>query len=200
MESKYLIVEKDELPFKENFEELNLGNLQELREHSLFSSFSQFSKGLSISWVGLNGEDELKPHSHNVDSLILFYENNALETQSNLSIKEGQILYIPKNLPHGFKSFSQPFKAIAFQPIESSLFKSGITTLNPSKNQFGEFEIFEMQDFKMALDQREIFIHIQQKNEKFSGIVLNTKNMEKIYLGNEIPLEKGETYLLCPSI
>ena len=92
---------------------------------------NQYLKGripqdISISWSALPAGGVLKEHYHPCESFLIITEGEGMSFgDSKLSIKAGDIVYIPKWNLHGFiGTGSRGFKALSIQFQETAIFES----------------------------------------------------------------------------
>ena len=103
----------------------DLGEVRNFREDKRLSSI--LPKNFTSAWVGLTPSQELNPHVHETDSMIIVTEGEGLVTGDlQGEIKEGDLVYVPAGQHHGFiGSGEKGFKALSIQFEDRSLYEKG---------------------------------------------------------------------------
>lgn len=101
-----------------------LGEVRNFKSHPLFNK--RIPKDISISWSALPAGKSLKEHYHPCASFLIITEGIGVSTgDSELEVKAGDIVYIPKWNLHGFIGKGESgFKALSIQFQETAIFES----------------------------------------------------------------------------
>ncbi|HET6612204.1 MAG TPA: AraC family ligand binding domain-containing protein [Kofleriaceae bacterium] len=80
-----------------------LGELRDFRWHEQLKELMPPDSELSISWVALKDKEQLDPHVHPIQSMMIFYRGSGqLLGQREQPINEGDIVVVPPGCQHGF--------------------------------------------------------------------------------------------------
>lgn len=89
----------------ENGKTIDIGSYRSLQNHPNLKCFFDSEKKLSIAFTQLSSGQELPVHQHPMESLIIVINGEGeYFGEFNSKIKKGDIVIVPKNSDHGFKS------------------------------------------------------------------------------------------------
>jgi quercetin dioxygenase-like cupin family protein len=125
------LVRRHEMPSVQSIvvdnKEHKLGLLKDFRSHERLNEFLSPDLKLSMSWVHLDPGEELQPHVHPVDSMIIVCHGTGLslgDLPGELS--DGDVFVVPRGHQHGFKGTGElGFWALSIQFEPRSLYENG---------------------------------------------------------------------------
>lgn len=80
-----------------------LGHVKDFTKNTNLADFLPRDNRISMAWVRLEAGEELTPHVHPVDSMILIVEGGARTTGDKHAVMNaGDALLVPQRKPHGF--------------------------------------------------------------------------------------------------
>ncbi|HVA14327.1 MAG TPA: cupin domain-containing protein [Stellaceae bacterium] len=80
-----------------------LGHVKDFMKNGNLADFLPKDNRISMAWVRLEAGEELDPHVHPVDSMILIVEGSARTTGDKHAVMNaGDALLVPQRKPHGF--------------------------------------------------------------------------------------------------
>lgn len=124
-ERELRVIKRKELPAIHeaivNGERHSLGEVRNFSGSEILRN--KFPDFFSCAWVKLDSGEELLPHEHTEESMIILTEGEGqFSAQHEFPLKAGDILYVPPGSPHGFKT-QQSFWALSIQFNTSSLYE-----------------------------------------------------------------------------
>ncbi|OWO80962.1 hypothetical protein B5C26_15365 [Photorhabdus luminescens] len=106
--SKVTLVKRDHIPSIHTIEvngvEHWLGHVKDFMKNNQLIDFLPDDNRISMAWVRLEAGEELEPHIHPVESMILLCEGSAESTGDiQTAMEAGDALLVPPGHLHGFK-------------------------------------------------------------------------------------------------
>lgn len=94
----------------------DIGELRDFRWQAQLEQFMPPATDLSISWVALQHEQVLEPHTHPIQSMMIFYRGSGrMLGQKPQAVGEGDIVVVPSGCEHGFVGGPQGLYALSIQ-------------------------------------------------------------------------------------
>lgn len=93
-----------------------LGELRDFAWHDALKEFMPPSAELSMSWVRLGPGEELSPHVHPIQSLMIFHAGSGkMLGQAPQSVEAGAVVVVPPGCEHGFVAGPEGLAALSIQ-------------------------------------------------------------------------------------
>lgn len=181
-------------------EQTYLGEVRNFKTNEYLKS--RMPKDISISWSALPKGEKLKEHYHPCESFLIITEGEGKSLgDSELPVKAGDIVFIPKWNLHGFiGTGTNGFKALSIQFQETAIFESEEKTettyfqrdLIPLKDR--ELQIFSRDELP-TISNVEVDGETQQLGtlKNFSSIPILKNSFPENFSCAWVKLQDGET-------
>lgn len=118
--SEIFIVERDSIPPIRSVEQDGkthaLGELRDFRWDETLKAFMPPDSELSVSWVSMQHGEQLDPHVHPIQSMMIFYKGSGQMLGDRPGpIKAGDTVVVPPGCEHGFVSGPDGLYALSIQ-------------------------------------------------------------------------------------
>ncbi|MHC9247677.1 cupin domain-containing protein [Aeromonas jandaei] len=174
IKAKPFVISRNDIPTINHVEKdgnlYHLGQLKDFRKVDAIKAFMPNSGRSSLSWVSLKPGEELKVHEHPIESMIMITSGNAkLTGDTPCSVKEGDIVCVPRNTKHGFIGEGKDgFWGISVQFEERGLYEDPEKSLVKFEDQTDYMsKLKERHEYwKQVIAQHSLFESVNNESEK----------------------------------